>query len=121
MAKFLVQKSDPLYGEVTVSGAKNAVLPLMAASILCDEKCEIRGVPKLRDVEIMTQILKSLGGKIEVSGDSAMEIKFEEIKTNVTLGGDGREVGLPMDGGGRPANGVRAGILSKYDKSLGLK
>ena len=83
MAKFLVQKSDPLYGEVTVSGAKNAVLPLMAASILCDEKCEIRGVPKLRDVEIMTQILKSLGGKIEVSGDSAMEIKFEEIKTNV--------------------------------------
>ena len=67
MAKFLVQKSDPLYGEVTVSGAKNAVLPLMAASILCDEKCEIRGVPKLRDVEIMTQILKSLGGKIEVS------------------------------------------------------
>lgn len=83
MAKFLVQKSDPLYGEVTVSGAKNAVLPLMAASILCDEKCEIRGVPKLRDVEIMTQILKSLGGKIEVPGDSAMEIKFEEIKTNV--------------------------------------
>lgn len=37
VAKFLVQKSEPLYGEVSVSGAKNAVLPLMAAAILCNE------------------------------------------------------------------------------------
>ena len=50
MAKFLVQKSEPLNGEVVISGAKNAVLPLMASAILAEEKCEIRDVPALRDV-----------------------------------------------------------------------
>lgn len=83
MAKFLVQKSEPLYGEVNVSGAKNAVLPLMAASILCNEKCEIMGVPELRDVEIMMQILQSLGGKIKVTEDATMQIEFGQVKTNV--------------------------------------
>ena len=37
MAKFLVQKSEPLHGEVTISGSKNAVLPIMAATLLTDE------------------------------------------------------------------------------------
>ena len=41
MAKFLVQKSEPLYGEVHVSGAKNSVLPLMAAAIVSGEKSRI--------------------------------------------------------------------------------
>ena len=45
MAKFLVQKSGPLQGEVTISGAKNAVLPIMAATLLTEEKCVIKDVP----------------------------------------------------------------------------
>ena len=61
MAKFLVQKSDPLNGEVHISGAKNAVLPLMAASILTSDKCRMMEVPDLRDVEVMKDILVSLG------------------------------------------------------------
>lgn len=59
MAKFLVQKSEPLNGEVVISGAKNAVLPLMASAILAEEKCEIRDVPALRDVDVMKEILRS--------------------------------------------------------------
>ena len=43
VAKFLVQKSGPLQGEVTISGAKNAVLPIMAATLLTEEKmCDKR-------------------------------------------------------------------------------
>ena len=64
MAKFLVQKSEPLNGEVVISGAKNAVLPLMGA-ILAEDKCVIRDVPALRDVDVMKEILKSLGSKIK--------------------------------------------------------
>ena len=60
MAKFLVQKSDPLKGEVTISGSKNAVLPIMAATLLTEEKCEINDAPDLRDVEVMCKLLESL-------------------------------------------------------------
>lgn len=82
MAKFLVQKSGPLNGEVVISGAKNAVLPLMAAAILAEEKCEIRDVPALRDVEVMKEILSSLGSEIKELDESVIEIDTKEILTN---------------------------------------
>ena len=65
MAKFLVQKSGPLKGKVKISGSKNAVLPIMAAALLTEEKCEIKDVPALRDVEVMCQLLESLGARVE--------------------------------------------------------
>lgn len=65
MAKFLVQKSAPLQGEVTISGSKNAVLPIMAATLLTEEKCEILDVPALRDVEVMCRLLENLGASVE--------------------------------------------------------
>ena len=65
MAKYIVEKSGPLRGEVQISGAKNAVLPLMAAALLAEDECVIRDVPKLRDVALMKEILASLGSKIE--------------------------------------------------------
>ncbi|MGC2874175.1 UDP-N-acetylglucosamine 1-carboxyvinyltransferase [Ihubacter sp. mB4P-1] len=80
MAKFLVQKSEPLNGEVVISGAKNAVLPLMAAAILAEEKCVIRDVPDLRDVEVMKEILKSLGSEIKELQESIIEINTSKIK-----------------------------------------
>ena len=53
MAKYVVKQSGPLRGEVFISGAKNAVLPLMAAALLAEEECIIRDVPMLRDVAFM--------------------------------------------------------------------
>lgn len=64
MAKFLVQKSGPLHGSVTVSGAKNAVLPIMAAGLLADGPCEILEVPALMDVAVMCELLKSVGAHV---------------------------------------------------------
>ena len=81
MAKFLVQKSAPLSGEVTISGAKNAVLPLMAATLLSTEECVISDVPELADVTVMRQILESIGSRIEEPVRSVLNIKTEHIST----------------------------------------
>lgn len=61
MDKLVIEGGVKLKGEVTVSGAKNAVLPILAATLLTDEPCEIRGVPNLRDTNSMLKILRSLG------------------------------------------------------------
>ena len=64
MAKYIVEQSGPLRGEVTISGSKNAVLPIMAATILSDGVCEINDVPHLLDVDVMCEILRSLGATV---------------------------------------------------------
>ncbi len=80
MAKFLVQKSAPLKGEVTISGAKNAVLPIMAAALLTEEKCTIMETPALRDVEVMCQLLESLGSIVTSRlEDNIVEIESRDI------------------------------------------
>ena len=61
MDSFLDQRRVPLHGEVAISGAKNAVLPIMAATLLTGEPCVIRRVPNLSDVKFMGQILTWLG------------------------------------------------------------
>ncbi len=81
MAKFLVQKSAPLSGEVTISGAKNAVLPLMAATLLTTDECIISDVPSLADVTVMKQILESIGSEIDEPVRSVLNIRNESIKT----------------------------------------
>lgn len=82
MAKFLVKKSGPLHGEVDISGAKNAVLPLMAAALLSEKKCIIKDTPALRDVEIMRDLLRSLGAKIvDRLDDNIVEIETREINS----------------------------------------
>lgn len=80
MAKFLVEKSGPLFGEVEISGSKNAVLPIMAAAILAEDKCEITDVPALRDVDVMCKLLRSLGAKVtENYTDETVLIETEEL------------------------------------------
>lgn len=65
--KFIINGGKKLKGEINISGAKNAVLKLMAAALLLDDVCEIHNVPELADVQIMVQVLKSLGAKVDYS------------------------------------------------------
>ena len=81
MAKYIVEQSGPLKGEVHITGAKNAVLPLMAAALLSDDECVIDAVPHLRDVSLMKEILSSLGSEISEIGENALSIKTEDIKS----------------------------------------
>ena len=79
MAKYIVEQSGPLRGEVQISGAKNAVLPLMAAALLSEEECVIRDVPDLRDVSLMIEILSSLGSQIEEIDENVLSIHTRDI------------------------------------------
>ncbi len=72
MDKFMIDGGNKLYGKVDIQGAKNAVLPLLAASVLTDEQVKIRGVPAISDVENMLRILSELGCKIQRTKDCAI-------------------------------------------------
>jgi UDP-N-acetylglucosamine 1-carboxyvinyltransferase len=63
-----VRGGRPLRGEVTVSGAKNSALAVMAGALLCPQQCRIRNVPNLVDVHRMGQVLTALGVKVRYEG-----------------------------------------------------
>ena len=72
----MIEGGISLKGTVTVSGAKNSVLPLLAACLLTNERCRIKNVPNLRDVNTMIKILRSLGAQAEFSnGEVTVEAK----------------------------------------------
>jgi UDP-N-acetylglucosamine 1-carboxyvinyltransferase len=79
MDSLLIKGGVPLHGEVSVSGAKNAVLPIMAAALLTSEPCVIHRVPNLSDVRFMGQILTWLGAEVRFEGGS-VRIRAGKIK-----------------------------------------
>jgi UDP-N-acetylglucosamine 1-carboxyvinyltransferase len=79
MDSLLIKGGVPLHGEVTISGSKNAVLPIMAATLLTAEPCVIRRVPNLSDVKFMAEILKSLGAQVKFDGDT-LQVRAEKIR-----------------------------------------
>ena len=83
MAKILVNESGPLHGTVQISGAKNAVLPLMAATLLTGDTCRIEDVPNLADVKVMREMLKSFGAEVEELSPGVISVTAKEIKTTV--------------------------------------
>jgi UDP-N-acetylglucosamine 1-carboxyvinyltransferase len=83
VSKFIVHNTGPLTGFVEVSGSKNAVLPLMAATLLTDDDCKITDVPNLMDVEVMCGLLSSFGADVRVgSDDHSLELKAAVIATH---------------------------------------
>lgn len=69
MDKFRIKGSTtPLQGEVTISGAKNAALPILFAAILAEEPVEVSNVPHLRDIDTTMELLKRLGAKVSRNG-----------------------------------------------------
>lgn len=70
LAYIVVKESKPLKGTVRVSGSKNAVLPIIAATLLVDGISVIKSVPDLRDVSVMSDLLRYLGAKVEYDGET---------------------------------------------------
>ncbi|PKE32478.1 UDP-N-acetylglucosamine 1-carboxyvinyltransferase [Rahnella sp. AA] len=68
MDKFRVQGGTRLSGEVTISGAKNAALPILFAALLAEEPVELQNVPHLKDIDTTIKLLSQLGTKIERNG-----------------------------------------------------
>jgi len=72
MEKLAIQGGVPLRGEVRVSGAKNAALPLMCAALLSESPLRLGNVPRLRDVSTMLQLLAQMGVAVERDGDAVL-------------------------------------------------
>ena len=64
MAKLVIEGGRPLSGEITPIGNKNAILKMMAAALLTDEKVTLTSVPAISDVKVVIEILKDLGGAV---------------------------------------------------------
>ena len=69
MSVILVEGGRQLSGAVTVQGAKNSVLPMLAAAVLCPGICRLRGCPALSDVDTAARIIRHLGGTVRREGD----------------------------------------------------
>ncbi|MBE6798677.1 MAG: UDP-N-acetylglucosamine 1-carboxyvinyltransferase [Ruminococcaceae bacterium] len=70
MSEFIVNGGKKLYGDVTVQGAKNSVLPLLAATYLSNSECVLHNCPRLSDVDASVAILEHLGAKCRFEGNT---------------------------------------------------
>src|SRR3954467_3823592 len=80
MDKLQITCGVRLDGEIRVSGAKNATLPMLAASLLADGPVNIGNVPHLHDVTTMIELLARMGGTVRVDGGMRIEVDPSWIK-----------------------------------------
>ncbi|MBP6299925.1 MAG: UDP-N-acetylglucosamine 1-carboxyvinyltransferase, partial [Arenimonas sp.] len=83
MAKIIIQGGDILNGDVLISGAKNAVLPILCATILADEPIIISNVPNLHDVTTTIKLLGALGATIVATEPKSLHIDPRTVNQTV--------------------------------------
>jgi len=90
MDKIIIEGSAPLKGEVTISGSKNAALPILSAALLTDDWNTFYNVPKLKDIDTLKTLLLHIGAKIDEGGNALkisirnpqnLEAPYELVKT----------------------------------------
>ena len=116
MEKFVIHGGKPLHGTVQISGAKNAAVALVAATILCDEPCVLENVPEISDITKCMKILREMGAEVrlldkntiyfDTKGIEKPEVPYELARTMRascyflgTLLGRFHEAFVPMPGG----------------------
>ncbi|MBS3969468.1 MAG: UDP-N-acetylglucosamine 1-carboxyvinyltransferase [Clostridia bacterium] len=82
MEKLIVTGGTKLEGRIKVSGAKNAVLPIIAASLLAEGECHLQDIPQLADVDTITQVIKSLGVKVSSTGNKDLVLNAGELTSS---------------------------------------
>jgi UDP-N-acetylglucosamine 1-carboxyvinyltransferase len=83
MDRIRILGGNRLEGEVKASGAKNASLPILAACLLTRGECVLHGIPCLRDVEVMLQVLRSLGARVTWQGSDLVVSAQEVVATEI--------------------------------------
>ena len=79
MNKLIIKGGIPLSGQVRVSGSKNAVLPILAGTLLADNPVIIRNVPHLHDVTTMLELLGSLGVEVVIDEKLNVEVTSRDL------------------------------------------
>lgn len=91
MSKYLIHGGNPLSGEISIHGAKNATYKEIIASLLSQKKSRITNIPQISDVRITQSIAKSLGAKINSTGEHSIEIMTPEITSSEVPHGTGEK------------------------------
>ena len=81
MEQYIIKGGRPLRGEVSISGAKNAALPLLAAAIMTDETVMIDNLPDVRDIGVLLQAIESIGVMVERVNPNCVKIQAKNIQT----------------------------------------
>jgi UDP-N-acetylglucosamine 1-carboxyvinyltransferase len=82
MARLRIEGGRRLAGRVAVEGNKNSALPLLAACLLTDEPCVLTNVPRIRDVEVLAELIAGIGGTVAGVGTSTLTIRCEQVTTD---------------------------------------
>lgn len=82
MAKLRIRGGRRLSGQIVVEGNKNAALPLIAACLLTDQECVLSNVPRIRDVDVLLDLLQGLGATVSGAGTSTLRIQCPAIATD---------------------------------------
>ncbi len=84
MTKYIVQGGKPLFGEVEISGAKNAAVAIIPAALMVDGVCRIENIPQISDVTLCLRILEQLGAKVRSINPHTVEIDARHIRSTRT-------------------------------------
>jgi len=79
MASVKIEGGRALSGRVAVEGNKNSALPLIAACMLTDQPCEIANVPRIRDVDVLLDLIEAMGARVEGKGTDTLRIQCERV------------------------------------------
>ncbi len=81
--KIIISGGKPLCGEISVSGMKNAAIPIILSTILTEDKCVIENLPDISDVNVSLQILESIGVKVKKLGKNTVEIDSTDMTPGI--------------------------------------
>src|SRR3989344_2818683 len=82
MSKFIINGGRKLSGTITVAGNKNAVLPIMAATLLTKGETRLTNVPRIHDVSAMAALLSDLGAQVEGVGSNSLTITTDAVHSS---------------------------------------
>jgi UDP-N-acetylglucosamine 1-carboxyvinyltransferase len=82
MAKLRIEGGRRLSGRVTVEGNKNSALPLLAACLLTDQECVLTNVPRIRDVEVLIDLMIGIGASVEGTGTSTLRVRCRSLTSD---------------------------------------
>lgn len=77
--QYIINGSRPLFGEITISGAKNAAVAIIPAALLVDGVCRIENIPQISDVTLLFTILEDMGAKVKVLNQHAVQIDCHSV------------------------------------------
>ena len=85
MEQYVIKGGRPLEGEVTIAGAKNAALGILAAAVMTDQEVTIENVPNVRDTRVLLQAIQGIGARVRYIDEHTVAICGGTINPNTDL------------------------------------